>query len=37
MLDKDARGVIAIGTPEELAKSDDARVSDFFNRRPKER
>ncbi|HEY8073904.1 MAG TPA: ATP-binding cassette domain-containing protein [Labilithrix sp.] len=37
MLDKGARGVIAIGTPEELAKSDDARVSDFFNRRPKER
>ena len=37
MLDKDAKGVIAIGDPHELAKSDDERVSDFFNRRPKER
>jgi phospholipid/cholesterol/gamma-HCH transport system ATP-binding protein len=34
MLDKDARGVIAIGRPRELARSADARVRDFFERRP---
>ncbi len=37
MLDKEAKGVIALGPPDELAKSDDERVSDFFNRRSKER
>jgi phospholipid/cholesterol/gamma-HCH transport system ATP-binding protein len=34
MLDGDARSIVADGAPRELAKSDDPRVSDFFNRRP---
>ncbi|HVH44947.1 MAG TPA: ATP-binding cassette domain-containing protein [Labilithrix sp.] len=34
MLDKETKSVIAIGNPHELAESEDARVSDFFNRRP---
>jgi phospholipid/cholesterol/gamma-HCH transport system ATP-binding protein len=34
MLDKDSGSSIAIGDPRELARSDDQRVSAFFNRRP---
>ncbi len=35
MLDKSARGVIAVGTPEELKKeSTDPRVRAFFHRKP---
>jgi phospholipid/cholesterol/gamma-HCH transport system ATP-binding protein len=33
LLDKPARSAIALGGPKELAKSDDPRVSAFFNRR----
>lgn len=36
MLDKKEKGVIAEGDPRELRESEDPRVSDFFNRRPKE-
>lgn len=32
MLDKSNRGIIAIGTPDELKISDDPRVYNFFNR-----
>ncbi len=32
MLDKSVRGILAIGTPEELKNSDDERVYNFFNR-----
>ena len=34
MLDKETKSAIAIGDPRELQKSDDPRVSGFFNRRP---
>lgn len=37
LLDKEERGILAEGDPRELAKSDDPRVSAFFNRRAKER
>jgi phospholipid/cholesterol/gamma-HCH transport system ATP-binding protein len=33
MLDGDARGIIASGTPDQLLKSDDPRVKRFFRRR----
>lgn len=36
LLDKETKGIIAEGDPRELAKSDDPRVRDFFNRKPKE-
>ena len=37
MLDREAKGIIAIGRPEELkADSDDPRVRAFFNRSPAE-
>jgi len=36
MLDKDTKSIIAEGNPHELIKSSDERVSDFFNRKPKE-
>ena len=36
LLDKETKGIIADGDPRELAKSDDPRVRDFFNRKPKE-
>jgi phospholipid/cholesterol/gamma-HCH transport system ATP-binding protein len=36
MLDKKERGIIATGDPRELRQSDDARVSDFFNRKSKD-
>jgi phospholipid/cholesterol/gamma-HCH transport system ATP-binding protein len=36
VLDKEAATIIAAGPPRELKGSDDARVSDFFNRRPSE-
>ncbi len=32
MLDREARGIIAMGPPEELEKSEDPRVSGFFRR-----
>lgn len=35
MLDKETKSAIAMGDPRELQKSDDPRISDFFNRRPK--
>jgi hypothetical protein len=35
MLDRQAKAIIADGDPHELKKSEDPRVSDFFNRRPK--
>ncbi len=34
MLDKESKSIIANGNPHELARSDDPRVSAFFNRRP---
>lgn len=34
MLDRGARGIIARGSPNELEKSPDPRVSAFFNRQP---
>jgi phospholipid/cholesterol/gamma-HCH transport system ATP-binding protein len=37
LLDKEAKTIIATGTPEALKASSDARVSAFFNRRGKER
>jgi phospholipid/cholesterol/gamma-HCH transport system ATP-binding protein len=33
LLDKETKSIIARGRPSELKDSDDARVSDFFNRR----
>jgi phospholipid/cholesterol/gamma-HCH transport system ATP-binding protein len=36
LLDKQDKTSIAIGDPRALRDSEDARVSDFFNRRPKE-
>lgn len=36
MLDKSVRGVIAVGTVEELLQSDDRRVANFFQRVPAE-
>ncbi|MBS2019468.1 MAG: ATP-binding cassette domain-containing protein [Deltaproteobacteria bacterium] len=36
LLDKETKGILAEGDPRELAKSSDPRVSDFFNRKPKE-
>jgi phospholipid/cholesterol/gamma-HCH transport system ATP-binding protein len=33
MLDTEARGIIAIGAPDELLRSDDPRVQRFFQRR----
>ena len=35
LLDKETKAIIATGAPTELKESDDARVSDFFNRRPR--
>jgi phospholipid/cholesterol/gamma-HCH transport system ATP-binding protein len=37
MLDKEAKTIIATGAPKDLKDSADPRVSDFFNRRSKER
>ncbi len=34
MLDKASKSIIANGNPHDLARSDDARVSAFFNRQP---
>ena len=34
MLDKESKSIIANGDPHELARSDDPRVSAFFNRQP---
>jgi len=35
MLDKEAKGIIASGTPQQLKEeSDDVRVQNFFNRKP---
>lgn len=36
MLDRDARSIIARGTPRELTESDDPRVRTFFRRQPRE-
>jgi phospholipid/cholesterol/gamma-HCH transport system ATP-binding protein len=36
LLDKDEKTIVADGDPRELRNSGDARVSDFFNRRPKD-
>lgn len=36
MLDKASKSMIADGDPRELAKSADPRISDFFNRRPRD-
>lgn len=36
MLDKESKSIIAEGDPKELAKSDDPRVFNFFNRKSKE-
>jgi phospholipid/cholesterol/gamma-HCH transport system ATP-binding protein len=36
MLDKQEKTIIATGDPRELKHSPDKRVSDFFNRKPKE-
>ena len=36
MLDKKEKTIIATGDPRELRNSGDQRVSDFFNRKPKE-
>jgi phospholipid/cholesterol/gamma-HCH transport system ATP-binding protein len=36
LLGKDEKTIVAEGDPRELRHSGDARVSDFFNRRPKE-
>jgi len=36
MLDKQEKTIIAAGDPRELKNSSDKRVSDFFNRKPKE-
>jgi len=36
MLDKETKGIIANGDPRRLRDSEDPRVSDFFNRKPKE-
>jgi phospholipid/cholesterol/gamma-HCH transport system ATP-binding protein len=35
LLDKETKSIIARGRPSELKQSDDQRVSDFFNRRPR--
>jgi phospholipid/cholesterol/gamma-HCH transport system ATP-binding protein len=35
MLDKKTKSIIADGDPRELRNSEDPRVSDFFNRKPK--
>jgi len=37
MLDGEAKTIIATGDPRELKDSEDPRISDFFNRRSKER
>ncbi len=37
MLDKDSKSIIARGDPRELQKSDDPKVSRFFNREPREK
>jgi phospholipid/cholesterol/gamma-HCH transport system ATP-binding protein len=37
LLDGEAQTIIATGAPRELRQSEDRRVSDFFNRRRKER
>ena len=37
MLDKKEQTIIATGDPRELRQSDDPRISDFFNRKSKER
>lgn len=37
MLDKKTKSIIADGDPRELRKSGDERVSDFFNRKPREK
>lgn len=37
LLDRDAKTIIATGRPHELQKSNDSRVSNFFNRKTKER
>lgn len=34
MLDREARGIIAVGSPSDLEKSPDRRVSSFFHRVP---
>ena len=34
MLEKETKSIIANGAPHELVRSDDPRVSAFFNRRP---
>jgi phospholipid/cholesterol/gamma-HCH transport system ATP-binding protein len=36
VLDKDAKGVIARGAPKELKESNDPRVRNFFQRKPRE-
>ena len=36
MLDKESKSIIADGDPKELAKSDDPRVYNFFNRKSKD-
>lgn len=33
MIDKQTKSAIAVGAPQEMAQSDDQRVSDFFHRR----
>ena len=35
LLDKETKSIIARGRPSELKESEDQRVSDFFNRRPR--
>jgi phospholipid/cholesterol/gamma-HCH transport system ATP-binding protein len=35
LLDKETKSIIARGSPSELKRSDEPRVSDFFNRRPR--
>jgi len=35
LLDKETKSIIAAGPPSQLKESDDPRVSDFFNRRPR--
>jgi phospholipid/cholesterol/gamma-HCH transport system ATP-binding protein len=37
MLDRETKTMIATGDPRELRNSEDSRVSDYFNRRSKER
>ena len=36
LLDRDAQGIIARGAPKELRNSDDPRVRNFFQRKPRD-